>query len=75
MNRVTSNDMPDLKSKISRKQMMEQVMINLLKNAFDAFDNSPNPHILVVSYRDYECRERKSISSFILPIKLKNDTF
>ena len=37
--------------------MMEQVMINLLKNAIEAFDNSPNPHILVISYRDYEGRD------------------
>ena len=39
------------------KKLMEQVMINLLKNAIEAFDNSPNPHIVVISYRDDEGRD------------------
>jgi len=34
------------------KKLMEQVMINLLKNAIEAFDDSPDPHILVRSCRD-----------------------
>jgi len=37
--------------------MMEQVMINLLKNAIETFDNFPDSHILVISYRDYEGRD------------------
>ena len=42
---------------LADRKMMEQVMINLLKNAIEAFDNTPDPCILLTAYRDNDGRE------------------
>jgi signal transduction histidine kinase len=39
------------------QKMIEQVMINLLKNAIEAFDNIPDPRISLTAYRDNDGRE------------------